>query len=231
MAAPRDGSAVPIPPASHAPFDHARPRLPQRGAARGDARSAAALAGCAPQRRPPRDPRAPPVAELAALGLGSTPTLQAFHPRFAPEDFAPVPTGDQTAEQARHGNPDLLLLTFGAIRPYKGVDIALEALARVDKDLDVRLVVAGRSWGSADGLAEHARRLALGDRVEFIDRFIPNEEVARLFTSSDAALLPYRSASQSGVVQLSFAYDRPVIASRVGGLPAAVERRRRRDPL
>ena len=161
--------------------------------------------------------------ELAALGLGSIPNLQAFHPRFAPEDFAPVPTAEETAEQrALHGDPDLLLLTFGAIRPYKGVDIALEALARVAKGLDVRLVVAGRSWGSADGLADLARRLKIDDRVEFIDRFIPNEEVARLFTAADAALLPYRSASQSGVVQLSFAYERPVVATRVGGLPAAV---------
>ena len=59
--------------------------------------------------------------------------------------------------------------------------------------------------------------------MEFRDRFIPNEEAALLFSSADASLLPYRSASQSGVVQLSFAYERPVIATRVGGLPTAVE--------
>src|SRR5262249_27494728 len=162
--------------------------------------------------------------ELASLGLASTPTLQAFHPRFAASDFAPPPHPSARAlERLRHGNPDLVLLTFGSIRPYKGVDIALDALARVDPDIRVRLVVAGRSWGSANALREQARRLRLNGRVEFHDRFISNEEAALLFSAADASLLPYRTASQSGVVQLSFAYERPVIATRVGGLPMAIE--------
>jgi glycosyltransferase involved in cell wall biosynthesis len=162
--------------------------------------------------------------ELASLGLAATPTLEAFHPRFAPEDFAPVPTPEERAsERERNGSPDLLLLTFGSIRPYKGVDIALDALARVDRDLRVRLVVAGCSWGCGDALRAQAKRLALNGRVEFRDRFIGNEEVALLFSAADASLLPYRSASQSGVVQLSFGYERPVIATRVGGLPTAVD--------
>jgi glycosyltransferase involved in cell wall biosynthesis len=162
--------------------------------------------------------------ELAALGLASTPLLEAFHPRFAADDFGPVPTAsEQAAERARHRDPDLLLLTFGAIRPYKGIDIALDALARVDPTLHVRLVVAGRSWDGGDALRAQARRLGLGGRVEFLDCFIPNDQAALLFSAADASLLPYRSASQSGVVQLSFAYDRPVIATRVGGLPAAID--------
>ena len=162
--------------------------------------------------------------ELASLGLASTTTLQAFHPRFAASDFAPPPHPSARAlERLRHGNPDLVLLTFGSIRPYKGVDIALDALARVDPDIRVRLVVAGRSWGSANALREQARRLRLNGRVEFHDRFISNEEAALLFSAADASLLPYRTASQSGVVQLSFAYERPVIATRVGGLPMAIE--------
>ena len=67
-----------------------------------------------------------------------------------------------------------------------------------------------------------AERLGLARQVEFRDSFISNEEAALLFGAAHAALLPYRSASQSGVVQLSFAYGRPVIATHVGGLPASV---------
>jgi glycosyltransferase involved in cell wall biosynthesis len=161
--------------------------------------------------------------ELAALGLGSTPVLEAFHPRFDPEQFAPLPSEEErSAERARQGSPDLLLLTFGSIRPYKGVDIALEALALLKRDLHVRLVVAGKSWGGTTELREQVRALGLEGHVEFRDRFIPNDEAALLFGAADGSLLPYRSASQSGVVQLSFAYGRPVIATRVGGLPAAV---------
>jgi glycosyltransferase involved in cell wall biosynthesis len=162
--------------------------------------------------------------EVAALGLASIPLLEAFHPRFAADDFGPVPTAsERAAERARYGDPDLLLLAFGSIRPYKGIDIALDALARVDPSLYARLVVAGRSWDGGDALRAQAARLGLEGRVDFLDRFISNEEAALLFSAADASLLPYRSASQSGVVQLSFAYERPVIATRVGGLPAAVD--------
>ena len=161
--------------------------------------------------------------ELTQLGLGSTPLLEAFHPRFEAEQFSPLPSrSDVAAERARQGNPDLLLLTFGSIRPYKGVDLALEAMSLVDRGLRVRLVVAGRSWAGAAELREKVRDLGLEELVEFRDRFIPNDEAALLFGAADASLLPYRSASQSGVVQLSFAYGCPVIATRVGGLPAAV---------
>jgi glycosyltransferase involved in cell wall biosynthesis len=162
--------------------------------------------------------------ELVELRLGDMPILEAFHPRFDADEFGAVPTREAgKAERARHGDPELLLLTFGAIRPYKGVDLALDALAQVDRGLDVRLLVAGRSRGSGNALRDHAKRLRLNGRVEFVDRFIPTKEAARLFVAADASLLPYRSASQSGVAQLSFAYGRPVIATRVGGLPAAVE--------
>jgi glycosyltransferase involved in cell wall biosynthesis len=166
--------------------------------------------------------------ELEELGLGSTPVLEAFHPRFVAADLAVAPEPDAVrAERARLGDPELLLLAYGAVRPYKGVDLALDALARVDPALHVKLVVAGRFW---DGKAElEAQAAALGERVELRDGYVSNEETALLFAACDAALLPYRSASQSGVVGLSFAHERPVLATAVGGLPAAV--RDERDGL
>ena len=162
-------------------------------------------------------------AELEELGLGSVLVLEAFHPRFDAATLAPIPSADDRArERQRQGNPDLLLLMFGAIRPYKGLDIALDAMTVVDRSLDVRLVVAGRSW--EDGaLEQEVRKRGLDGQVEIRDRFVPNDEAALLFGAADASLLPYRSASQSGVAQLSFAYGCPVIATRVGGLPAAVD--------
>jgi glycosyltransferase involved in cell wall biosynthesis len=162
--------------------------------------------------------------ELASIGLGAMPVLEGFHPRFDTTTIAPEPSEqERLLERARHGDPDLLLLTFGSIRPYKGVDIALDALALVDPSLRVRLVVAGRSWGSGQALRDHAARLGLEGRVVFRDGYVSDDETALLFGAADASLLPYRSASQSGVVQLSFGYGRPVIATRVGGLPAAVQ--------
>ena len=165
--------------------------------------------------------------ELAALGLGATPLLRAFHPRFVAADLAPVPSPEAiAAERRRLGDPGLVLLFFGAVRPYKGLDLALEALAQVDASLDARLVVAGRFWERRDRYETLVSRLGLQDRVEIRDRYVTNEETALLFSTADGAVLPYRSATQSGVAQLAFAYGKPVVATRVGGLPAAIEHRR-----
>jgi glycosyltransferase involved in cell wall biosynthesis len=162
--------------------------------------------------------------ELEALGVTEARLVEAFHPRFEAADLAPEATEEEiAAERSRHGNPDLLLIAFGAVRRYKGIDLALDALALVDPGLDVRLVVAGRFWDCREELLARAERLGLSERVDFRDGYVSNPETALLFGAAHAALLPYRSASQSGVAQLSFAYNRPVIATRVGGLSASVE--------
>jgi glycosyltransferase involved in cell wall biosynthesis len=163
--------------------------------------------------------------ELAALGLGRIPVLQAFHPRFVATDLAAPPTEAAVSAERRRlgGNRTLVLLCFGAIRPYKGLDLALEALARVDPELPVKLVVAGRFWSAEAAYWKVVERLGIHERVEFRNRYVSNEEAARLFCVADAALLPYRSASQSGVVQLAYAHGCPVIATAVGGLPEAVK--------
>lgn len=162
--------------------------------------------------------------ELAALGLAGTPLVEAFHPRFVAADLAPEASDQEiAANRARLGSPDLVLIAFGSVRRYKGIDLALDALALVDRSLDVRLIVAGRFWSCRDELRQRAERLGLGERVEFRDGFVSNEQAAQLFGTAHAALLPYRSASQSGVIQLAFAYGRPVITTSVGGLSASVE--------
>jgi glycosyltransferase involved in cell wall biosynthesis len=161
--------------------------------------------------------------ELTALGLARIPTVEAFHPRFVASDLADLPDpASVEAERRRQGDPDLLLLCFGAVRPYKGVDLALDAMARVDPALSVKLVVAGRFWSDEATYRRQVARLGLEGRVELRNRYVSNEEAALLFTASDAALLPYRSASQSGVIQLAFAHGCPVIATAVGGLSEAV---------
>ena len=161
--------------------------------------------------------------DLAALGLRPASVVDAFHPRFVAAELAEQPDAAAVAaERRRLGDPELLLLAFGAVRPYKGIDLALEALAHVDPGLGVKLVVAGKFWHGTREYEELVARLRLRDRVELDDRFVPNEDAALLFAAADAALLPYRSATQSGVAQLAFGHGKPVIATSVGGLPSAV---------
>jgi glycosyltransferase involved in cell wall biosynthesis len=160
--------------------------------------------------------------ELRALGARGS-IVEAFHPLFVPQDLADAPAADAVAgERARAGEPELLLLLYGAVRPYKGADLAIEAMARVDPGLHVHLVVAGRFWTPREELSSLADSLGVTDRVTLRDGFVSNDDTALLFAACDAALLPYRSATQSGVVAMAFGHGRPVIATSVGGLPAAV---------
>lgn len=168
------------------------------------------------------------VVELEELGLGHVPRLEAFLPRFNAAALAPLPADEEVAAEVARQGEGLRLLFFGAIRPYKGLDLALEAMALVP-DLPVHLVIAGKAWRGGAEIERQIARLGLEDRVTLHEGYVPARQTAVLMRAADAVLLPYRTASQSGVVQVAFAYGRPVIATRVGGLPDAV--RHDRDGL
>jgi len=121
--------------------------------------------------------------------------------------------------QARLGLRGNVALSFGHVRPYKGVDIALRAWRMLKSD--VTLVVAGEAWWKSE---EEYRALARGlDNVRLDLRFIPDSEIADYFAAADVVLAPYRVEAQSGVALTAFHFARPVIASTVGGLPEIIE--------
>jgi glycosyltransferase involved in cell wall biosynthesis len=112
------------------------------------------------------------------------------------------------------------LLFFGRMELYKGLDVLIEATRQVRRvQPDVRVVLAGRGPETARLMSETAG----DDTFEWLDRFITDDELAGLFASSLFVVLPYREASQSGVVPLAFANGRTVVATRVGALVEAVE--------
>ena len=115
-----------------------------------------------------------------------------------------------------------VILFFGYIRAYKGLDTLLEALPEILKRMPVRLVVCGEFYEGRIETLNLIGRLGIEDAVTLNDRFIPNEEVGDYFCAADLAVLPYLSASQSGIVQIAYYYDRPVVATTVGGLPETV---------
>jgi D-inositol-3-phosphate glycosyltransferase len=136
-----------------------------------------------------------------------------------------APAHPQAQARARLGLPldAPIVLFFGMMRPYKGIDHLLEAFVQVHAALPTaRLLLVGRA---PHGFARYEQRLTelgIADAVTAVPRYLPLGEVGHWFAASDLVVLPYAEASQSGVIQLAYAFKRPVIATWVGGLPDAV---------
>ncbi|MFC4560582.1 glycosyltransferase family 4 protein [Nocardiopsis mangrovi] len=121
-------------------------------------------------------------------------------------------TGGETGRKVRHH-----LLFFGIVRPYKGVDVLLRALA-AGAPASVTLTVAGEVWGGADDLRSLAAELGIAERVEFREGYVASAELPELFGAADAVVLPYRSATATQNVWLAHEHGLPVIATRAGTL-------------
>jgi glycosyltransferase involved in cell wall biosynthesis len=116
----------------------------------------------------------------------------------------------------KEGNPTLLF--FGRIAPYKGLDVLLRAYADVRKTHSARLLISG------EGNIEPFRHLLehIPD-VDIINHWIPESEIGGLFQQGDILVLPYTSASQSGVIPIAASFGMPVIATHTGGIPEQIE--------
>ncbi len=111
------------------------------------------------------------------------------------------------------------LLFFGYIRPYKGLDMLLKALALLrGRSARVRLLVAGEFHQPEHGFRRLTRELGIGDIVRFMPGFASQSLAASCFRAADVVVLPYLKATQSGVIQQAYGYDRPVVVTPVGGL-------------
>ena len=115
------------------------------------------------------------------------------------------------------------VLFFGFIRDYKGLDLLFDAMAdeRMER-LGVKLIVAGEFYGDPKPYEEQISRLEIGDRVVMHTDFIPDHEVNRYFCAADLVAQPYKSATQSGVSQIAYHFEKPMVVTRVGGLPEIV---------
>ncbi len=116
-----------------------------------------------------------------------------------------------------------VVLFFGFVRPYKGLEYLIQALPLVREQLsDVHLLIVGEFWTSKQGYLAYAANLGVTEHITIIDDYVPNEEVGKYFAAADVVVLPYVTATQSGVVQLAFGFGKPVITTRVGGLHEVV---------
>ena len=115
--------------------------------------------------------------------------------------------------QPRAGRPEKQILCFGRLEAYKGLDILVQAFLSARQSMPGwRLIVAG------DGRLPAALENASDTDMEVINRYVPDYEVARLMSRCAIVVLPYTSATQSGVIALALAFARPVVSTAVGGL-------------
>jgi glycosyltransferase involved in cell wall biosynthesis/SAM-dependent methyltransferase len=135
-----------------------------------------------------------------------------------PVRMAPLPPALPPGFVRRQPEPGThrRLLFFGMVRPYKGVDVLLDALA--DGPPDVHLRIAGEVWGGTSAIEDQCRRLRITDRVEIRAHYVPAGDVPELFADVDALVLPYRSATGSQAVAVGFEFGVPVIVTRAGHL-------------
>lgn len=109
-----------------------------------------------------------------------------------------------------------LLLYFGFIRDYKGLDILIDTISKLDDSY--HLVIAGEVYGNFEKYDQQINNLGVNQKITKMVRYINDEEVSKLFSASDVCILPYKSATQSGIVGISYNFDLPLIATNVGGL-------------
>lgn len=152
--------------------------------------------------------------------------LPLFHPLY--QEFPDDPRLDRAGARRELGIPGTarqVLLFFGLIRPYKGLEVLLAAFRHLLREGagDYCLLVAGEFYVKRKSFDPVLAELLGSGQVLLHDRFIANEEVFRYFRAADMVVLPYHHATQSGVIPLAYQWGRGVISTRVGGLEEVVE--------
>jgi len=115
----------------------------------------------------------------------------------------------------------LRLLFFGFVRPYKGLDTLVSAIA-ILKDYDISLTIAGEFWHGKAELLQQVGELGIAGRVTVVDRYIPEDEMRRYFSEADLVVLPYRKTVTSGIIATAYGFGKPVLATNVGGFHEVV---------
>ncbi|MFH1195164.1 MAG: glycosyltransferase [bacterium] len=119
---------------------------------------------------------------------------------------------------------DKVLLFFGYIRKYKGLDLLIDALPGLVKDdASYKLLVVGEFYDDEKIYFEQIEKLGLAKNIVTINQFVPNEEVHKYYSVADLVVLPYRSATQSGILNVSYGLLKPVLVTNVGGLSEFVD--------
>lgn len=145
------------------------------------------------------------------------PRLISPHPIF--DNFGEMVTREEALDYLKLDPSYKYMLFFGLIRDYKGLDILLEAFAvKAVKDNNIKLIIAGEYYTDKTPYLELIEKHQLEDRIIHAEKFIQDSEVKYYFCASDVVVQPYKNATQSGVTQIAYHFNKPMIVTDVGGL-------------
>ncbi len=161
------------------------------------------------------------VTQEVRASMPDIPLLQLFHPSYEPDGESVSVQDARRALNLDFHSP--VLLFFGYVRRYKGLDTMLRAMpAILQRAPALRFVVAGQFHEDQGSYHRLVAELGIGGSVDFYPGYVSTERSALFFAAADAVVLPYRSATQSGVVQLAYGHRLPVIVTPTGALPEMV---------
>jgi D-inositol-3-phosphate glycosyltransferase len=172
-----------------------------------------------------------PVDAFVAMSQSVIEDIRQFDTK-KPRAFCPHPLYDNFGEKIskqeakQHlglSNGDDYILFFGFIREYKGLDLLIKAFAAERfRITNKKLLIAGEFYTDPKPYLDLIKAHDLADQVILRTDFIPDDEVRYYFSASDLVVQPYRSATQSGITQIAYHFDKPMIVTNVGGLPEMV---------
>ncbi len=158
--------------------------------------------------------------DLQNLNFGK-PALYNPHPLY--DNFGSAPAREAACTSLGLDPEYRYILFFGFIRAYKGLDLLLEAFAAAKfQDRRVKLLVAGEFYEDAQPYLDLVRKHGMEDRVLLHTHFIPNGQVADYFAACDLVAQTYKNATQSGVTQIAYHFEKPMLVTDVGGLAELV---------
>lgn len=153
------------------------------------------------------------------------PALLVSHPLY--DNFGAIISKKEARQKLGIGSQELIVLFFGFIRKYKGLDLLIEAMAdeRIKK-AGIKLLVAGEFYEDAKPFHDQIEKLGINDQLILRTDFIQDSEVKNYLCAADAVIQPYRNATQSGVTPLAYHFEKPMMVTNVGGLPSLVPDRK-----
>ena len=143
------------------------------------------------------------------------------HPIF--DNFGPALTKMDAQSKLNLDASKKYILFFGIIRDYKGLDLLLDAFAKMDREkLGLKLLVAGEYYSNEEKYQIQIKTLKLEADVIVVNKFIKDSEVGQYFCAADIIAQPYKNATQSGVTQIAYHFETPILVTNVGGLPEMI---------